>query len=222
MIRYWFGRARLAGIFYIFPIGFALQIGGCVVNLTTHYESTPKTVHVSGYYRKDGTYVDSYYRRPPGAAQRDAPYERAAQNKQFASGFVSVVGGIAVVIVLFRFFASSDWELLPNLKYTSHLPPKPKAIVVPTLTAQARAFWRCCRCGASIMSRDTYWYNHRASKYCVDCRNSLRREEAAERPKWLAYKAAVMQEAAEKRTLRVDQYKRYYGRLPDSRAGAPI
>jgi hypothetical protein len=25
----------------------------------------PKTVHVRGYYRKDGTYVRSYYRSPP-------------------------------------------------------------------------------------------------------------------------------------------------------------
>jgi hypothetical protein len=198
------------------PIGLVLQIGGCAVNVTAHYESTPKTVHVSGYYRRDGTYIHSYYRRPPGAAQRDAPYERAAQNKQFGGGFVSVIGGIAVVIVLGRFFASSDWDLLPDLKYTSHLPPKPKAIVVPTLSANARAFWGCCHCGASIMPRGTYWYNHRASKYCVDCWHSLRREEAAERPKWIAYEAAVKQEAAEKLKLRAEQYKRFYGRMPDT------
>jgi hypothetical protein len=27
----------------------------------------PKTVAVSGYYRKDGTYVRGYYRSPPGS-----------------------------------------------------------------------------------------------------------------------------------------------------------
>lgn len=27
----------------------------------------PKTVHVRGYYRKDGTYVRSHYRSPPGS-----------------------------------------------------------------------------------------------------------------------------------------------------------
>jgi hypothetical protein len=26
-----------------------------------------KTVHVNGYYREDGTYVNSYYRSPPGS-----------------------------------------------------------------------------------------------------------------------------------------------------------
>jgi hypothetical protein len=214
-MRYWFGRARLAGVFTILPIGLILQIGGCAVNVTTHYESTPKTVHVSGYYRRDGTYVHSYYRRPPGAAQHDTPYEKAAQNKQFAGGFVSLIGGVAVVIVLARFFAMPDWDLLPELKYTSHLPPKPKSIVVSILTAHARASWLCCRCGRAIISHDTYWYNHRSSKYCVDCWDSLRREEAAEKPKWIAYEAALIQEAAEKSKRRHEQYKRFYGRMPD-------
>jgi hypothetical protein len=34
VIRYWFGRARLAGVFTILPIGLVLQIGGCAVNLS--------------------------------------------------------------------------------------------------------------------------------------------------------------------------------------------
>jgi len=67
MIRYWFGRARLAGVFTILPIGLVLQIGGCAVNLSAHYEPTPATVSVSGYYRKDGTYIHPYHRRPPEA-----------------------------------------------------------------------------------------------------------------------------------------------------------
>ncbi len=78
MIRHWFGRARIAGIFTILPIALLLQIGGCAVNLTAKYESTPKSVSVSGYYRSDGTYVHPYHRRPPGAAQYDAPFEEAA------------------------------------------------------------------------------------------------------------------------------------------------
>jgi hypothetical protein len=126
---------------------------------------------------------------------------------------------VAVVIVLARFFASPDWNLLPDLKYTSHLPPRPKEIEVPQLTARARAFWSCWRCRRSIEPHDTYCYNHRAVKYCVDCRDQLRHEEATERPKWIAYEAAMKREAAEKWKLRLEQYKRFYGKMPDDTAG---
>jgi len=91
MIRYWFGRARLAGVFTILPIGLALQIGGCAVNLSAHYEPTPASVSVSGYYRSDGTYVHPYHRRLPGGAQHDAPYEKAAATKKMGGGFVAHV-----------------------------------------------------------------------------------------------------------------------------------
>ncbi len=37
---------------------------------------TTASVHVRGYYRRDGTYVRSYNRRPPGGVPHDAPYER--------------------------------------------------------------------------------------------------------------------------------------------------
>jgi hypothetical protein len=37
MIRYWFGRARLPGIFTILPIRLVLQIGGCAVNVTDDF-----------------------------------------------------------------------------------------------------------------------------------------------------------------------------------------
>ena len=35
--------------------------------------SSDKTVHVNGYYRKDGTYVQSYDRRPPGSKSTATP-----------------------------------------------------------------------------------------------------------------------------------------------------
>ncbi|CAN5324750.1 hypothetical protein BH11PLA2_BH11PLA2_01030 [soil metagenome] len=37
---------------------------------------TPAGVSVRGYYRRDGTYINSYNRRPPGGVVHDAPYER--------------------------------------------------------------------------------------------------------------------------------------------------
>jgi hypothetical protein len=47
--------------------------------LSTYAEAgkhlTPYSVEVSGYTRRDGTYVRPYQRRPPGGAQHDKPYE---------------------------------------------------------------------------------------------------------------------------------------------------
>src|SRR5215213_4506188 len=38
---------------------------------------TPASVSVSGYTRRDGTYVAPYKRRPPGGAIHDRPYEKS-------------------------------------------------------------------------------------------------------------------------------------------------
>ena len=37
---------------------------------------TPNSVSVSGYYRRDGSYVSSYSRRPPGTVNKDKPIEK--------------------------------------------------------------------------------------------------------------------------------------------------
>lgn len=37
---------------------------------------TPYSVSVSGYYRKDGSYVRPHKRRPPGSVEKDAPWKR--------------------------------------------------------------------------------------------------------------------------------------------------
>jgi hypothetical protein len=51
---------------------------------------TPKTVYVSGYTKKDGTRVSSYYRRPPGSVEHDSPYETI----KYLSIFAIVADGI--------------------------------------------------------------------------------------------------------------------------------
>jgi len=137
---------------------------------------------------------------------------------------VSLVGGIAVVVVILQFFRASDWDLLPELKYGSHLPERPKTIEVPGEVARARALWACWRCRRIIKLNDTYFYARagRQEKYCVDCRSCLIDEEAAERPKWMAYEAAVKHERAERLKLRLEQYKRFYGRMPEPTIGMSI
>jgi len=60
---------------------------------------TPASVHVSGYYRRDGTYVHEYYRRPPGGVPHDAPYESTQSRCRFfmvVGGVVSLFGGFGV------------------------------------------------------------------------------------------------------------------------------
>ena len=52
------------------PAAFAR--GGHSSSGTQHSSySSPKTVHVRSYEKKDGTRVDSYNRRPPGQKQAD-------------------------------------------------------------------------------------------------------------------------------------------------------
>jgi hypothetical protein len=52
---------------------------------------TPRSVHVSGYTRRDGTRVRAYNRRPPGSVAHDAPYETLG-------GFSSI--GIIIGVIL--------------------------------------------------------------------------------------------------------------------------
>lgn len=56
-------------------IGLALAVfaslGGCAFARTN---MTPPSVSVSGYTRRDGTYVHGYNRRPPGSVSHDSPF----------------------------------------------------------------------------------------------------------------------------------------------------
>src|SRR5947207_15081085 len=68
-------RLRALGVLCLPMLGLA-TFGFC---LTLYLEAgrhlTPASVSVSGYYRRDGTYVRPYHRRPPGSVAHDAPYE---------------------------------------------------------------------------------------------------------------------------------------------------
>jgi hypothetical protein len=62
---------------------------------------TPASVSVSGYYRRDGTYVGSYNRRPPGGVAHDAPYERKRSLCQ-GGMFLGIAISLAPLILYFR------------------------------------------------------------------------------------------------------------------------
>jgi hypothetical protein len=66
------------------PAGSYASQGGSNSHSSQHHSTakkskpsdSSKTVHVNGYYRKDGTYVAPYDRRPPGAAGSQTSYHR--------------------------------------------------------------------------------------------------------------------------------------------------
>ena len=60
---------------------------------------TPASVHVSGYYRRDGTYINSYHRRPAGGVHHDAPYESSRSWYSFGM----FVGVVLAAVPLFTF-----------------------------------------------------------------------------------------------------------------------
>ncbi len=61
----------------LFPLaGMAIFWSSLMAYLEAGRHLTPASVSVSGYYRRDGTYVRPYNRRPPGGVTHDAPYLR--------------------------------------------------------------------------------------------------------------------------------------------------
>src|SRR5947207_7687444 len=89
-------RLRALGVLCLPMLGLA-TFGFC---LTLHLEAgrhlTPASVSVSGYYRRDGTYVRPYHRRPPGGVAHDSPYER----KRSLCGFGMFAGGAVCLVPL--------------------------------------------------------------------------------------------------------------------------
>ena len=71
------GWPRLSGrlISLLLPlVGLAIFLPSLRAYLEAGRHLTPASVSVSGYFRRDGTYVRPYYRRPPGGVAHDAPY----------------------------------------------------------------------------------------------------------------------------------------------------
>lgn len=59
-------------VFAVVLLLLTISESGC---LWAGSQLTSASVGVSGYYRRDGTYVSSYHRRPAGSVSRDTPYE---------------------------------------------------------------------------------------------------------------------------------------------------
>jgi len=67
-------KAKLSGMFTVFPASMAIALVALVVFLFAQANLTEYSVFVNGYTRSDGRSVSSYSRRPPGSVAYDQPY----------------------------------------------------------------------------------------------------------------------------------------------------
>ena len=77
---------------------------------------TPASVSVSGYYRRDGTYVRPYHRRPPCGVAHDAPYER---KRSLCEAGMFLGGALCLVPVLPFLLKSHETPRNPYAAYAS-------------------------------------------------------------------------------------------------------
>jgi hypothetical protein len=112
---------------------------------------TPASVSVSGYTRRDGTYVSPYNRRPPGGAIHDRPYEDA----MFLYSLLMLVGGGLVILPIGMMWRGKTQKKL------SQESPSPFEISVllkcasrqHTLRLDSNRFWQktlCPKCKVPV------------------------------------------------------------------------
>lgn len=94
--KIWFNNILKSYLWLIFPIALFGSISSCESYIEAGTYLTEASVSVRGYYRKDGTYVKPYNRRPPGGAIHDKPYESRRTLMGFLF-FVSVAGGLGSI-----------------------------------------------------------------------------------------------------------------------------
>lgn len=82
--RIWINNISKSFIWLILPLCIFGGIQSCSSYNEAGTHLSSKSVYVHGYYRHDGTYINSYHRRRPGGVKHDVPYER----KQFWLGFL--------------------------------------------------------------------------------------------------------------------------------------
>jgi hypothetical protein len=203
-------------MFTWFPAGLLGSIVGIFIFLYAQSNLTPYSVHVSGYYRSNGTYVNSYTRRPPGSVKHDEPYGALL----LFGGFITIVGATASGISIYRIAKVTDINLLPGINYKSRLPEKPRDIYIPSKLAKAKSTWLCTRCRVAINPGDSYFYygDRRRTRFCISCRLRLMEEKHSENMKMPLYLEAVKKEEAERQALLAAQYQHFYG----SEAGASL
>lgn len=95
--KIWLKNIFKSYLWLIFPIALLGGISSCETYIEAGTHLTKASVSVRGYYRKDGTYIRSYHRRPPGGVIHDEPYESKRSMMEFLF-FISLVGGCGSII----------------------------------------------------------------------------------------------------------------------------
>jgi hypothetical protein len=136
----------------------------------------PSSVHVSGYTRSNGTYVNSYNRRPPGSVEHDKPY----QILNYISFGSFVLGIIWLVLLIREIHRSNHIDLfLKTIIWRSNYPTRPSFVPLPEFYKKARKDWYCSRCSSLIKIGMLYYHCEYSSKYignryCNKCYEELK------------------------------------------------
>jgi hypothetical protein len=155
--------------------GIALVVGGLLLWMFGCAGVTPASVSVSGYYRSDGTYVDSYNRRPPGSVAHDSPFETAEW-----LGFFFVCSGVYVLVTKESAHDGSTIYYRDSRSRAAQTSDEIELVPVPTNRGIAEADWRCEGCNRPFGHGTPYWFNDASlpssietSWYCPPCRDKL-------------------------------------------------
>lgn len=158
-------ETRLLGIF--------LLVGGFLLWVFGFAGVTPSSVRVSGYYRSDGTYVNSYSRRPPGSVAHDDPFETAGW-----FGFFGFCAGVYILVA--RRKPNSPSVPHPSFpQETEQSTNEIELAPVPNGQGIADVNWRCEGCQLPFEAGTPYWYNlvsiqgADVCRYCTACRDKL-------------------------------------------------
>jgi len=100
-------------VWLILPICILGNIKSCSTYIEAGEHLTPYSVSVRGYYRRDGTYINPYKRRPPGGAAHDVPYENTRTYMALLF-FVCLIGD-TISIVFFVNMGTSKIKRLQEI-----------------------------------------------------------------------------------------------------------
>jgi hypothetical protein len=200
-LAYWYGRVRLIGLGWLL-IGAILGFLGNHWRVQGAANETSRSVFVHDYARTDGTHVHSYFRRPPGAAEHDRPYER----EEWYGDIAEFVGFVMMLWFVYRFARATDRSLL---KVPSTSVPQEPLAPAPSAVWFVRWPTQCATCGAQLNKGEPVWFFGRPGiirngkqptrVYCRACTDESKessrraRDAAAERQEQLriAYLAAA-------------------------------
>jgi hypothetical protein len=109
-------RIKRSSILILLPIAIIILIGSIYAYTEAKSHLTPASVSVRGYYRRNGTYVNSYHRRPPGGAQHDRPYENTMD---LATLFI-LAGGSLSIFTIYRFVTPNSSILTNHILHNTY------------------------------------------------------------------------------------------------------